>query len=199
MPHRRTLSVGWLGPLVSASLIALASSPARAGDETYPGDVGQAIAAVVVFVVLLVILAKWAWGPIVQQLRRREEAINSALQKADKREKEAGQLLDTYRARLESVETEAKEMLAKSRGEAEAERDQVLQAAREAAREAAQAAGADIERAKKQALRELQGQTAHLATDIAGRIIREQLTPEQHQEMVAESLEQIRKRVGKDR
>jgi len=198
MLHTPTVLVRWLRPLASACLLAVAAAPARAGDQTYPGDVGQALAAVVIFVVLLIILAKWAWGPIVQQLQRREEAINSALEQADKREKEAGQLLDTYRARLGSVDAEAKEMLAKSRQSAEAEHDQILQAAREEAHEAAQAAGQDIERAKEQALRELHDQTARLATEIAGQIIQDQLTPAQHREMVAESLEQIRKRAAEE-
>jgi len=190
-----------LSPLRSlAALCFLWLHPrtASAAQEAYPGDIGQAIAAVLVFLVLLVILGKWAWGPIVQQLKRREEAISNAIQQADKREKEANQLLEAYQSRLESVETEGKQMLARSRQEAADERDQILETARQEARKIVEAAGQDIERAKRQALRELHDSTARLATEIAGQVLQQQMTAEQRQRLLDESIEQIRKRAGKE-
>lgn len=198
MSHRRGLPPRWLRAIALAGVIALAAAPAWAADETYPGDVGQAIAAILVFLVLLAILGKWAWGPMVQQLRRREEGIDNAVQQADKREKEANQLLQAYRDRLASVETEVKQMQAKSREKAEAERDEILEATRQEARKALEDASHDIERAKKRALGELQDTTVLLATEIAGRVIQQKLTAKQHQRMMDESLKQIRKRAGKE-
>lgn len=187
----------WLMAAVAA--IGVTSAPLVAADATpNPGDAGQAIAAVLVFLVLLGILGKWAWGPIVQQLKRREEAIATAVEHAQRREKKAEALLKQYEARLEDVEAEAREIIATGRQGAAAERDELIAAARQEARKAAEDAQGEIERARRAALRDLQHSTAQLATDIAGQVLRQALTPEEQGRLLEESLEEIRKQAERE-
>jgi len=175
------------------------SAPALAAGEVqfYPGDLGQAIAALAIFAALLLILGRYAWRPIVTQLRRREERIANALDGAAKREAKARELQEHYESRLEAIQAEAERILAKSREEAQALRQEALDAGRRDAEEYARRAKEDVESARQAALRELYETTADLATDVAGRLLRRSLGAQEHRQLVRESLEEIRARAAR--
>lgn len=196
--RRKTRSARAWAIAVAAVVAVIAAPAAAAGATPDMGDAGQAIAAVLVFLVLLGILGKWAWGPIVQQLKRREETIATAVEQANRSERKAEALLKQYAARLEAVEAEAGEIIATGRQAAAAEREEFIAAARQEARKAAGDAQKEIERARRAAVRELQHSTAQLATDIAGQILRQALTPEEQGRLLEESLEEIRKQAEKE-
>ena len=181
---------------LTASVALSSSGPEGAAPN--PGDIGQAIAAVVIFLLLLVVLGKYGWKPIIAQLRRREEGIAKTLQDAQKGQQEAQALLAEYRSRLDQAANEAKDLLGKSRQEATAVREQLLTAAREEARKSTEVARQDIERAKQDALKELYNTTAELAADMASQVLQESLKATDHRQIMAESLEQIRRNAAKD-
>ena len=70
-------SVGAMG--VGALLLLAGPTTAEAADGVYMGDPGQMIAAIAIFLVLFLILRKWAWKPILAQLRAREERISLSI------------------------------------------------------------------------------------------------------------------------
>jgi F-type H+-transporting ATPase subunit b len=162
----------------------------------YFGDLGQAIAAVVIFVLLLVILGRWAWRPLVAQLQRREESIAEALKRAEQRENETRRLLEDYRARMEAAEGDAQQLLAKARREAIEARQQVLTTAAEESHKLLASAREEIEQARRSALRELRASAAELAADLAAAVIGRTLTQEDHARLVSESLQEISRRGG---
>jgi len=168
------------------------------GGGIYFGDAGQAIASLAVFVVLVLILGRWAWKPVVSQLQRREEAISSAIERSEKRETEAGEILKTYRARMDAAEGEAKQLLAQSRHEAASAREQLIVTTQEEARKFMLGAKEEIEHAKKAALRELQDTTAQLAMEMATKILREGLKAEDQTRLTLKSLEEIREQSARD-
>jgi len=187
--------------LCGMSVTLFLSRLTQAADSTkgyYPGDLGQALAVIVVFVLLLLILRKWAWKPIVTQLRRREQDILESLEAAQRREREASQLLDHYKARLERAEAEAQQLLDNTRQEAEKIRAITLDSARAEAERSAERARADLERAKQHALRELRDATAEMASEIAGKVIRRELSPEDKKRLLEQSLEEIKKRASQE-
>ena len=174
---------------------ALASGGESGGD--FFGDVGQAIATVAIFLILLIVLGKFAWKPILAQVRRREESISNALDAAAERDRKSQDLLDSYGRRLEGIEEEARQILARSRQEGAAAREVLLSEAREEARKLADEQRRDIEQAKTEALRELYERTAELAADMAGAVLRRRLSPQDHGRILGESLQDIRRR-GED-
>ena len=109
---------GWSVAIGGLAVLVLFPGPVWAeqgGRQLNPGDIGHALAAMAIFVVLLLVLRKWAWRPIIAQLRRREEDIADALRRAQQREKEALDLLSRYKARLARAEAESGTLLAESR------------------------------------------------------------------------------------
>lgn len=157
------------------------------------GDLGQAIAAVLIFAILLFVLGKWAWKPIVKELRRREQDIADALNRAQRREEEAQGLLNHYKARLDQAEHEARDLLADSRKEAAEFHDEIVATARSEAAQGAEKVRKELEQAKIQAIGELQTTTAQLAAGIAGEVIRKELTDGDQQRLLDVSLAEIKK------
>ncbi len=176
----------------------LAAAPAMAAEEggPYPGDLGQAIASLVIFLILLAVLGKYAWKPLMAQMHRREQNMADMLEQAQLRQREAEQLLEDYRAQLARAEADSKELIAKARTEAVAAREQLINEAREEARKTADTVRQDIEQAKREALQDLYRTSAELASEMAGKIIHQKLKPEDHRQLLAESLEEIRRRAA---
>lgn len=171
---------------------------AERGGEMYFGDIGQAIAAVIIFALLLVVLGRYAWRPLVAQLERRERRIAETIERAQRAEHDAHELLEGYQSRLRNVEEQAKEILSESRKEAAGAREQVLAEARHEARKSAEAQRLEIEQAKQDALTELRRRTADLASDMAGRILKDRLGPDDHRRLLGGSLDEIRRRRAED-
>ncbi len=182
-----------------AVLLCGALPAAAAGTGRYdPGNLGQAIASLVIFVLLLLILRKWAWKPIVKELQRREKDISDALSRAQQREQEATELLTMYKLRLERAESEAQDLLATSRKEAADIRGQIVSTARDEARQGAEKARQALERARTDALRDLRATTMELATEIAEKVIQKKLSPEDHRRLLDESVEEIQRQTRQD-
>lgn len=188
---------------VAAALLALLvlTGPLwAAGGESQglqPGDLGQAIASLVIFLILLAVLGKYAWKPLIAQMQRREQGMAEALEQAKTRQREADQLLEDYRAQLARAEGDAKELIAKARAESVAAREVLLNDARLEARKTSDTMLQDIEHAKREALAELYRTTADLAAEMAGRLVRRTLSPQDHSQLLSESLEEIRRRATK--
>ncbi|MGB2820809.1 MAG: F0F1 ATP synthase subunit B [Phycisphaerae bacterium] len=188
-------------PVIAAAAVVLAvgGSVWAEGDKPSPyGDLGQALTLLVIFGLVLLILGKFAWKPVISQLQRREQEIGERLRDSERREREAKDLEAHHRARLARAEAEAKQVLAESVEEAAKAREDMLAAAREEGGKSIEAAKAEIDQFKKAALEDLQQAMAGLAVDIAGEIIRDELSPERRDALAEQSLERIRRRAARD-
>ena len=168
------------------------------GKEFYPGDLGQALAAIAIFGVLLFVLGKWAWKPIVRQLQDREQDVIQTIESTQKHKQEAQELLEQYKRKIENAEAEAAEILERSAEKAGVEREKIIEAARQEARESSKRGLSEIKHAKRQAIRDMRDATAELATEIAGTIIDESLTPQVHDHLVDASIKAIGERASEE-
>ncbi len=179
-------------------MLALAGpvlAEAESGDDAmYAGDIGQAVAAILIFLVLLGILGKFAWKPIIAQLRQREERVAKQLADAEKQQKESEELLAEYRARLDRAQSDAQRLVEDSRKQASRDRRRLLDQARSEAEKHAQQMRREIDQAKQQALRELHAETAELAADIAASVLSTHVDEQMHRRLVDGSLQEIRTR-----
>ncbi len=157
-----------------------------------PGDLGHAIATLVIFGALFLILRKWAWGPIINQLRHREQSVADELDRAADREKSSQELFALYKERLDGSAAEGADILAQSRKDAAKAHEKVIHDARAQGLEMIERARQEIDQAKATAIKELRGSTADLAADIAGEVLRRNLDHQEHQRLIEQSLEQIR-------
>lgn len=154
-------------------------------------DPDLAIWTAVVFVLLLIVLQKFAWGPISQGLDRREQGIAENIAAARQQHDEAKKLLVDYQRKLDRAADEVRQMLEEARRDAEHTKQQILVEAQAGAEAERNRALRDISTATNQALKELSEQSANLAVELAGRIVHAQLKPEDHAGLIREAVAQF--------
>lgn len=150
-----------------------------------------AIWTFVVFLCLLLILGKFAWGPIMEGLEKREQSIATMIEEAKLGQAKAAEQLKQYEAKLAAAGEEARELVAQARRDAESAKDRILAEAQQAADRQRQRAIEDIQVAKNVALQEITATSVNLAVDLAGRIVRQQLNAEDHSQLIREAMNQL--------
>ncbi len=150
-----------------------------------------ALWTIIVFVVLLVVLRATAWKPIQKVLADREKFIADSLEQAKREREEADALLAKYVEQIKAAREEASGIVEEGRRDADVVRRKIEEDAREEA-------GAILERAKREigiatdtAVKELYEMTGKLATDVASRIIRKELSAQDHERLIAESIREF--------
>ncbi len=191
------LSGGRIVALLAALFVA--HGVALGGQAPYPGDFGQAVATVVIFGVLLVILGKYAWKPIVAHIRRREEDIATRISDTEQRNAKAEKLIREYREQLDHIDAKGETMLAEARKKASAEKGNILNIARQEAHQAIGRAREDIETARQEAREDLQAETAGMAATIAEKFLRRNLSDEDHRRLLEEATRQIAQKAGQQK
>ena len=156
-------------------------------------DPGVVFWTVITFVVLLVILKKFAWKPILTALDQRENAIRESLEKAEKAKVDAQNVLEQNQASLSKAEEESKKIVEQSRQYAEKLKEQILQDSRDQARKIINEASNEIERKKDAALDELKTQVADIAIKAAEKILKENLNEEMQKKIVNKYIGEITK------
>lgn len=186
-------------------LLVLSAGPAWAGEEGGGLDlVGQAISswaaptAIGVFLILLVILSKTAWKPILAGLQRREETIKKALDDAKEAHESAKALIAEYESRIDHAREEAQAIFEEARRDAQDIRAQIEEDARKRADETVARAGREIDQMTAKAWDALVRDAASVATEAASRIIQRELTPEGHAAIVAGVVGDFARRAGRD-
>jgi F-type H+-transporting ATPase subunit b len=169
---------------------ANATAQLRAAQELRM-DLG--IATFLVFLLLLGILAKFAWGPIAAALERREETIAKQIEEARRASELATKQLQDYERKLTAATEEARAIVTQAKNDAVVAKDRIVAEAQEAAQKERERAVADIASAKNEALREIAAQSVQTAVQLATNIIRREVKPEDHDRLIGESLQQFSK------
>lgn len=155
-------------------------------------DPGAAIWSIIVFVLLVVLLRAAAWKPILRVLKDREEFIQKSIDDARQEREQAEQLLADYQARLDQARAEASVIVEEGRRDAEAVQQRILGQAHEETSEMTARARREIQLATDSAIKELYDRTAELSINVAARLMRKELSAEDHDRLVAESIAEIR-------
>lgn len=154
----------------------------------FAGDLGNVIWTVVIFVLVLVILGKFAWTPLLEGLQSREQFIREALAEAKTQRDEAEQRLAEYEAKLAAAREEVDAILDEARRDAEALRQREEERAREEAEKTIARARREIEIASETAVKDLYSRATRLATAAATAVLRREIRAEDHERLVAESI-----------
>src|ERR1700704_1831245 len=134
----------------------------------------------VTFALLIVVLGKFAWGPILQMIETREKTIAEAIEAA-KRERAAAEAASAeMQAALERAREESAELVRKNQQEGAAPKEELLAAARKT-----------ISEEKRQALAELRAQAVDIAIEAAGRLVQMNMDDGKQKQLVEEYLSQL--------
>jgi len=188
---------GVLALFLAIGLIACTPGLAHAaGDEDKPdilspkADLG--IWTIVVFVLLLLLLRKIAWGPMLEGLKKREDTIQGALDEANKTKEEAQRLRDQFAQEMSKAHEKVRELLDQGRKDAERTNADMMAKAKADIQVERDRLHREMQVAHDQALQDLWNQTAQLASLVSTKAIRRQLTPDDHRRFVDEALADLR-------
>lgn len=152
---------------------------------------GLTLWTAITFLVLLVVLAKFAWGPIVSMLNERERTIRDAIDQAKKEREEAERLLAEQKASLAKAQRDAAELARKNQQEVEVLRQELTAKARKEADDLVASARQQIAEELSKAKSELKAQVADLAIDAAGRLVKANLDDKAQRALVEEYIAQL--------
>ena len=152
---------------------------------------GLTIWTAITFLLLVVLLSKFAWGPIVKMLDERERTIREAIEQAKKERAEAERMLAEQIASLQAAQREAAALAQRSKQDVEALRADLTAKARKEADDLVASARTQIQAEKAKALAELKGQVVDLAIDAARRLIQSSLDEKAQRALVEEYISQL--------
>ena len=181
--------------LMAAPAMAAEGGHAEGGaNNPFAGDIGNALWTVIIFVLVLVVLGKYAWGPILSNLQARENFIHESLEKAKRDRDEAEARLKQYEERLAASRAEASAIVDEGRRDADVVKRRIEEDARLEADRIIERARREIQIATDTATKELYTLSARLATEMATRIVGRQLTVQDQERLIAESIEALNAR-----
>jgi F-type H+-transporting ATPase subunit b len=170
----------------SGSSAAEGLNPVTFHGLTFPGDL--TVWTVVVFVVVLLVLWKTAWGPIVSGLAKRETEITGQIDEARQQNEAARQMLADYEKKLATAGDEVRALVEEGQRKAEQLGREMLDATRQEVATERQRAVEQIEAASAAAAKELAQRSATLAVELAGKIVRATLQPKDHAKLIEEAV-----------
>ena len=187
---RRLLSLFTLcTTLVPAALSAQGQPNASANILTPNG--GLMVWTLVIFLVLLFVLGKFAFGPITEQVRKREQALTDALESAKHDREEAAKLLAEQRRQLEAARDEGQKLIAEARTAADRSRQDLVNQAREQQTEILNRTRDEIRGERDKAIAELRREAVDLAILGAGKVIEKNLDDRTNRELVEKFLASV--------
>ncbi len=153
-------------------------------------DINTALSVwtLVTFLILLVVLGKFAWKPILQMLETREKTISDAIESAKRERADAEKAAADSRSSLEKVRAESAELSRRATAEVAAAKEQLMAEAKRQSDELLAAARKTIGEEKRQAMAEVRAMAVDLAIGAAGRLLQASMDEKKQRGLVEEYL-----------
>ena len=154
-------------------------------------DPGLYIWAIITFLVLLALLTKFAWKPLLQALAAREGTIRGALEDAQKAKVELERLNQESAQIIRQARVDAEAIVTMSRTDAERLREEMRQKARAEAEGIVKNAERQIQLETARALQQIRHEAADLSVAIASKLIQRNLSKEDNERLIDDALKQL--------
>jgi F-type H+-transporting ATPase subunit b len=182
---------GWVTIAVVGASPVFAAPAHEGSPDPFAWDRDLALFTGVVFIVLLLVLRKFAWGPIVEGLEKREKGIAENIAAAEQSSDEARKMIAQYDAKLASAADEVRQLLEEARRDAEHTRQEILAQAKADVSTERDRLRREIDMALDQALKDLSVRLADQAVDLAGRLVSQQLKASDHQSLIRDAVDRF--------
>jgi F-type H+-transporting ATPase subunit b len=177
------------------ALVQHGEAAAEGARRATPFDInsGLIIWTVVIFLLLMALLWRFAWPSILKSVEEREHRIQKQLEDAEKANAEARRLLEEHKKQIAAARAEAQDILSKAKTVAQKEREALLAKAREEYEALLARARKDIDAEKEKAIEALRHEAVELSIAAASRVIEANLDTEANRRLVTEFLESLEK------
>lgn len=155
-----------------------------AGEQIPPTDWGLQIWTLVSFLILLGLLAKFAFKPIAQALDRRGQMIKASFDEAEQSRAEAKKLMEDYQKQIAQARAEANKVIEEARLLGENVRQEMIEKAGAESAALVQRAQEEIQRQQEKGVQELKDTVAGLSVQIAAKVLEKEVNPATHRQLV---------------
>jgi len=175
---------------MTLNLIAIASEAGEA-PSIFGINAGVSFWTLVIFILLAIVLSKWAFPPILGYAAAREQRIQDALDEARRQREESEQLLAQQRQELLNARQQAQEIIAEGKQAAERVREDMLNRARQEQEEIIARARQEIERDRQRAIESLRREAVELAIAAAGKLVGQRVDTNEDRRIVTDYLKSV--------
>ncbi|MDD8019264.1 MAG: F0F1 ATP synthase subunit B [Bacteroidota bacterium] len=152
---------------------------------------GLIIWTIITFVLLVAVLGKFAWKPLLQALQSREQEIANALKQAEEARKDAERMIHENQLAMQKANADTARLIAESREVAEQLKKDIIAKANESAKKMMEQAKEEISREKDSAMAQLRNEVADLSIAVAEKILDESLDASKQKKMVDKVIQQM--------
>ena len=172
---------------------ALSAAKEQAMSPLVELDPGLFVWTILTFLVLLGVLAKFAWNPLLKMLKDREELIRSSLEDAEKAKMELERLNTEGQDIINKARSEAQTILSEGKAASSKMKEETLSSAKEQAKVILTEAEKQIQIEKDKAIAEIKSEVVDLSLSVATKLIKKNISREDNQALIDDSLENVTK------
>ena len=154
-------------------------------------DPGLFIWTIVTFLVLLALLAKFAWRPLLQALESRQERIRNSLEDAERARQELERLQQESAKMMQQARIEAESIVTQTRADAERLREELKQKAKDEADKILRNAQQQIQLQTRQAIQQIRHEVADIAVLLTSKLLERNIAKEDNKRLIDDTLKQI--------
>jgi F-type H+-transporting ATPase subunit b len=163
-----------------------------ASPSVFTGDWAESAWTLVWFAILLFVLWKLAWKPLLKALQARQDHIQKEIDDAEKSRKQAQQVLDEYRSKLADAERQGREIISQRVKQAQVEAKEVESQNRQQIEHMKVRFDADIERGKIDAQEHLWQQAGEIVIKLGQEVFGKTLNDQDNQRLIQQAIERLR-------
>jgi len=152
---------------------------------------GTLVAELIAFVIMVGILARYAYPPIMRAAEARQKQIEDGVRAAQEAERRLKEVQKDVEQTLAEARAQARETLNRAHQEAAAEAEELRERGRKDAEAQVEKARGDIQAEKDRAIQELRAQVSALVVDAAGKVLGAAIDEKAHARLIEESLRQV--------
>ncbi|MEH7522948.1 F0F1 ATP synthase subunit B [Bacillus sp. JJ1503] len=151
---------------------------------------GDILFQLVMFIVLMALLKKFAWGPLMGIMKQREEHVAGEIEAAEQSRQEAKKLLEEQRNLLKQAREEAQGLIESAKKQGDLQREEIITTARTESDRIKESAKLEIEQQKEKAVAAIREQVASLSVLIASKVIEKELSTEDQDKLINEYIQE---------
>ncbi|MCZ8537206.1 MULTISPECIES: F0F1 ATP synthase subunit B [Paenisporosarcina] len=156
--------------------------------ETEFLNTGDILVTLVIFSILMLLLKKFAWGPLMGVMKQREDLIASEIEAAENSRLESHKLLEEQRSLLKEARTEAQGIVENAKKQGDVQREEIITAARAEANRLKESAVREIETEKDRAIAAVREEVVSLSVLAASKVLGKQISEEDNRALIEETI-----------
>ena len=151
-------------------------------------NLGDIIATVVFFTILMLLLKKFAWGPLMGVMDQRAQMIANEIESAEQSRLESQKLLEEQRALLKEAHTDAQSIVENAKKQGEAQREDLITTARAEVGRMKDNAALEIATEKEKAIAAVREEFVSLSIMAASKVLGKEVSEEDNRELIEETI-----------